>query len=303
MERVTWDWILAGLDEALGFCRELGLDRHVESSRFQEHRACLAELVGALKSGGQDAARDYFDANRLTSFTALTEGAELVESLPFARTVPRDLILRKLTDVLKGPVLPTDENTNTNQARNILFELTVATKLWHAGLSPELDEHPDVRCSIDGRAIHIECKRPFSRLDARGAYIKALEQIATGLRGAPLGSIGIVALSITRLINPGNLVFKHENEALGKQGLAEAMDRLARAMTITWPHPPPETIGLLWHVITPGFDRSRALLVMVQQMNVQPSSPPESPNELLLKAVFGSLRRMWDNKSQDGERR
>jgi hypothetical protein len=42
VERVTWEWIGAGLDEALGFCRELGLGPQVERCRrFQEHRACL----------------------------------------------------------------------------------------------------------------------------------------------------------------------------------------------------------------------------------------------------------------------
>jgi len=293
LERVSWDWILTGLDEALAFCRELGLDEHLEGSRFQEHRACLAEMVGALKAGGQEAARDFFDANRLRSFTALTESAELVESLPFAKTVPHEVIIPKLTEVLKGPVLPTTENANTNQARNILFELTLAAKLWRAGLSPELGEHPDVRCSVDGRPVHIECKRPFSRLGARRAYTRALKQILTGLKDAPTGSRGIVALSITRLINTGHLVFMHENEAHGKEVLGKAMENLARTMTITWPHPPPEIIGLLWHVVTPGFDRSQPLLVMVQQMKVQPTGPPGSPDELLLKTVFSTLRQMW----------
>ena len=52
MERVTWEWIAAGLDEAFGFCREIGLGLQVERSRrFREHRACVAELTGALQAG------------------------------------------------------------------------------------------------------------------------------------------------------------------------------------------------------------------------------------------------------------
>ncbi len=85
MERVTWDSILTGLDEALDFCRGLSLGQHVDGSRFEEHRACVTELVNALKTGGQEAARAAFDGNRVHSFTALTESTELVAILPFAR--------------------------------------------------------------------------------------------------------------------------------------------------------------------------------------------------------------------------
>jgi len=65
-----------------------------------------------------------------------------------------------------------------------------------------------------------------------------------------------------------------------------------------WPAPLEGTIGLLWHVITPGFDRSQNLLVTVQQMNVQPTSPPGSADEMLLQTLFSKLRAMWDSKGQ-----
>ena len=300
MERVTWEWIGAGLDEALGFCRELGLGPQVERSRrVQEHRACLAELTAALQAGGQDAARDLFDRNRLRAFTAFTEGAELVESLPFIRTVPLNIISPKLAAILQGPLLPTDENSNTNKARNILFELTMASKLWRAGLAPELVE-PDIRCQVAGRGVYVACKRPFSARGARQAYTDALGQIETALQTAPSGARGTVALSITRFVNPGDRVFVHETEAIGKAHLSAAMTSVAQALMrpMLWPTPLEGTIGLLWHVITPGFDRSQNLLVAVQQMNVQPTSPPGSADEMLLQALFSKLRAMWDSKGQ-----
>ena len=298
MQRVTWAWIGAGLDEAFGFCREIGLGLQVERSRrFREHRACLAELTAALQAGGQEAARDLFDRNRVRAFTALTEGVELVESLPFIRTVPRYLIRRKLARVLQGPPLPTDESANTNEGRNVLFELTMASKLWRAGLEPELGE-PDIRCWVDGRAVYVECKRPFSRRGARQAYTDATGQLAAALRDAPVGARGIVALSITRFVNPGDRVFVHEREATGKAQLSAEMIRAAQWLMrpTLWPEPPKGTIGLLWHVITPGFDRSQHLLVTVQQLNVQPTSPPGSADERLLQALFSKLRVMWNSK-------
>jgi hypothetical protein len=298
VERVTWAWIAAGLDEALDFCRELGLGLQVERSRrFQAHRACLAELAVAVQAGGHGAARDLFDRNRVRASTALTEGAEFVDSLPFIRTVPRYIIRRKLTSILQGPPLPTDEDPNTNQARNVLFELTMASKLWRAGLAPELGE-PDIRCWMNGRALYLECKRPFSRRGARQAYTDALGQLATGLRGAPVGARGAVALSITRFVNPGDRIFVYEREAIGRAHLSEEMTRVAEWLMrpTLWPAAPERTIGLVWHAITPGFDRRQNLLVAVQHLTVQPTSAPESADEVLLQALFSKLRVMWDSK-------
>ncbi len=74
------------------------------------------------------------------------------------------------------------------------------------------------------------------------------------------------------------------------------MEQVAGKLCTTWRPPGPETIGLLWHAIMPGFDRSQSLLVVVQHLNVQPTSAPTSPDELLLQALFGKLRAMWDAK-------
>ncbi len=229
VEQVTWEWIGAGLDEAFGFWREIGLGLHDERSRrFREHRACVAELIGALQAGGQAAARDLFDRNHARAFTALTEGAELVESLPFIRTVPRYLIRRKLARVLQCPPLLTDESENTNEGRNVLFELTMASKLRGAGLAPELGE-PDIRCWLNRRAVYVECKRPFSRRGARQAYTGVLGQFAAALRSAPVGARGIVALSITGFVIPGDRVFVHEKEAIGKAPRKDGRPHRVRA--------------------------------------------------------------------------
>ncbi len=298
MDRVSWDWILAGLDEVLTFCREIGLGLQVERSRrFHEHRACLAELTATLHAGGPEAAREHFDRDRVRAFTALTEGVELVESLPFIRTVPRDRIGRKLALILQGPSRPTDEDANADEARTLLFNLTMASKLWRAGLAPELGS-PDIRCAVDGRALFVECKRPISRRGARRAYTDALGHLAAALRRAPADARGIVALSITRFVNPGDRLFVHEREAVGKAHLSDEMIRLAQWLMRAnpWPTPPEGMIGLLWHIIMPGFDRSENLLGTLQQVNVQPMRPPGSADGGLLQAVFSKLRDIWTCK-------
>jgi hypothetical protein len=175
----------------------------------------------------------------------------------------------------------------------------MATKLWRAGLAPEIGE-PDIQCRVAGRVVYIECKRPFSARGARQAYTDALGQITAALVGASEGARGIVALSITRFVNPGDRVFVHDTEAIGKAQLSAAMVRVAQELMspTLWPAPPEGTIGLLWHVITPGFVRDRNLLIAVQHLNVQTTSPLGSADEMLLQALFSRLRTMWASKEQ-----
>jgi hypothetical protein len=291
MDRVSWDWILNGLDEALGFCRGLDLGRHVEGSRFEEHRAWVAELLAELKTGGQETARAAFHRDPVRSFAALTEGSELAGILSFAKTVPAHTIKRKLLDVLQGPALPTAEGKNTNLGRNVLFELNLASKLWRAGFSPILGEHPDVLCRVDGRDIYIECKRPLSENGIGVAYRRALYQLATDLKGTTNPDArGVVALSLTRLLNPGDLVFMHPTEGAGVEGLGDWLEQTAERLCSGWREPSPATIGILWHVLTPGYVRRERLVVGAEQLNTQPTRPVDSRDHVLFQRLFTKLR-------------
>lgn len=300
MDRVSWDWILNGLDEALDFCQGLGLRQRFEAGRFGEHRVRVAKLVSALKIGGQNGAKAEFNEHPARSSTALTEGFELAETLPFARSVASETIKPRLVRILRGPAVPTDENANTNEARNVLFELNVASKLWRAGFQPELSEHPDVRCSIDGRAVHIECKRPFSRSGSRQAYTDSLAQIRKGLAEAPRSARGVVALSVTRLLNVGNRVIEHCTKDPLEDRLGELLERATAEVSRGWNEPAPEVIGLLWHVATPALDTSQtpALFGVAEQLNVQAKSPLGSEDGLQFKKLVDGFQRVARAQNQ-----
>src|SRR5262245_5791881 len=86
----------------------------------------------------------------------------LGELLPFLRSCPRDIVAPKLKVVLHGPAFPSAESSTSNHARNVMFELTMGYRLWRADLSPQLGEHPDLTCTVDGTPVLVECKRPLS---------------------------------------------------------------------------------------------------------------------------------------------
>lgn len=299
MDRVSWNWILNGLDEALEFCRRLRLGERFEGGRFGKYRVWVAELVSALKTGGQEGARAAFNEHPARSSTALTESFELADILPFARSLAPEIIKRSLMRILLGPARPADETTNTNEARNILFELTMASKLWRAGLVPELVE-PDIRCEVDGRAVYVACKRPFAGTGSRQAYTDALAQIRTGLTGPPASARGVVALSVTRLLNSGGRIFEFTAQAAREDRLGKLLEHLTEEVSAGWDEPGHGTIGLLWHVVTPALDTRRALarLSVMDQLNVQRKSPVGSADALLFTKLVDGIERGADAENR-----
>jgi hypothetical protein len=166
------------------------------------------------------------------------------------------------------------------------------------GLVPELVE-PDIRCEVDGRAVYVACKRPFAGTGSRQAYTDALAQIRTSLTGPPASARGVVALSVTRLLNSGGRIFEFTAQVAREDRLGKLLEHLTEKVSAGW-EPGPGTIGLLWHVVTPAMDTRRALarLSVMDQLNVQRKSPLGSPDALLFTKLVDGIKRVADAENQ-----
>src|SRR6266852_7484307 len=166
MQRARYDAILAKLDTALNVCESLGLQDEVAALRFTAYRQKVERLVEVFLRRAQGKTTHELEASITTehfeSLLALSESAELGDIVPFVSQSDPAVLKPKLRDVLRGPALPNDENMNSSQSRNVLFELNCAHKLWRAGLAPRLGEHPDLACEIQAAKFLIECKRTSS---------------------------------------------------------------------------------------------------------------------------------------------
>jgi hypothetical protein len=198
---LTWDRILAGLDQVLDLCRSLDLEEEVAQSRFHHHRELLVGLTQQFRDGGHAAAMEHYNTDRLAHVVALAESHELVLLDLFLRAnASSDILQRKLREALDGPVLPTEEDKNTNHGRNILFELNLAAKLWTVGIMPTLGEHPDLSCEIDGKKLLIACKRPLTDFGGRNTIRDAWTSLVRQSKKDRPGTRGVIALSIGKLV-------------------------------------------------------------------------------------------------------
>ena len=131
--------LLAALEDVFTFCRSLGLSP--EAGRFGEYQKILFEMHEIVTSDpGTFPARTRDPGYRVT----VSETMDIIEILPYLRTCNPDAVRPKLRVVLGGPVLPSDEGPDSNEPRNIEFELRFAWLLHCAGFDPKLGEHPDV---------------------------------------------------------------------------------------------------------------------------------------------------------------
>lgn len=262
---VTWDSILQRLDSVLAFARPLDLEEEVARSRFLHHRQRLVDLTTELKAGGANAALAVYNTDRLAHIVALAEAFELALVEPFLRATDPKALRPKLRDALGGPVLPSEEDQNSNHARNILFELNMASKLSAAGVAPTIGDRPDLSCEVNGTKLLIECKRPLTERGARTRISKAWESLVAESEKDGPSTRGVAALSIAKLIQDGGQMLTAANAPAVRPGLGELINHKATWLNDSWGRHGTKVIGIQFHVITPAFLQDSKMLGLVEQ--------------------------------------
>jgi hypothetical protein len=183
----------------------------------------------------------------------------------------------KLQKALDGPaVVPTELNTNS-AGRNTTFELVIAAGLKRRELPVNLRE-ADVSTTLNGSMYRFECKRPFSRHSVRANVKDAASQLNDIVGN---GEFGVIAVSLSRIANPGNnylQIYRHsENKlgaALGYVSMAahdlacECMGDIARLSLGA------KVIALMFHLATPVTTRDRDFWEFVSTTNLYPADAP-----------------------------
>lgn len=198
----TFAQISEELSAASDWFEEVGVQ--VSKTRIGRYRVLLSRLVAV-----QDRAKikEFFSDTELQEFLLLFH--EVDELLFVYRHLGKnsDQYLRaRLLSICEGPYLASfeDPGNSSNRPRNILFELTVAANLAACGMTVDYSDPSDLRVQFDDRTVFIECKRPQYEHQVNSRIKSGLDQLRKRIARASDGSVGILAVSIGKMLSGGD---------------------------------------------------------------------------------------------------
>jgi hypothetical protein len=266
------DQFVAELDRIAAWLVQQGVRRQ---NRFQLYRQNIAWLrAHDLESERAQVYADFEKRGRITEvLSTFVETIEMVETistlLDAGVVVPAELLKRAFS----GPVDTFRENACSNLARNAMFELTMGAMAARRELNPILSTHnPDVQFEFENRRVSLECKRVISESKVFERIEEGTEQLAKSVRSGT-DDIGIVAISLAKLFNPGDRIAVvpegvHPHDLLSQeiqQMLRRAEPALARLMR-------PSVTAILFYLSSacyvPGVGYTRASCGTVFPMNL-----------------------------------
>jgi hypothetical protein len=138
-----------------------------------------------------------------------------------------------LTDILKGPLTTSQENSSTSDARNKFVELEFAAYYSAAGFA--LLGFDDLKFEFEGHHYVVECKRPFS-----GATLDDnIERAYSQLRNKLVNSLdrGIVAVAVEKVFGLDRRFYEVESASSASEfaeSIAKQFGRNLVQYDLTW---------------------------------------------------------------------
>jgi hypothetical protein len=175
-----------------------------ESSWVFEAIKTVEKLISARDN--EIAQNEYFQQEEylydrtVTSLSELTNINSILKPIDKINKDSIKVFLNKLKKVYNSPMLMKDENHNSREGRNTMFELRLFTKLVALNFDANLpsEQHPDILVNVGGNTYFIECKRIFKKETLIKNPQVAIDQLEKYSLKDKLG-YGIVALSVTHI--------------------------------------------------------------------------------------------------------
>lgn len=160
---------------------------------------------------------------------SMTEAVELIEIYQTLRDYEPSLLARKLKLVLKGPSTSGDEDSGSNLARNIAFELALVATLRHTGAFRGLSENPDIVCEAEGMRALVQCKKPLEEKNIVRDIERAAEQLRRDFQEVENdGAKGVIAISLSRILCSRFGLLRADGGKEAREIVRELVDQIAK---------------------------------------------------------------------------
>lgn len=283
-QSTSYELFADDLDSALAWMQSLGIV--YERTRVGEYKRAIDTLLKIYQSDDKETIQNEFSK----IVTAAFEASDLIAiHKGLAGSFDNELRAR-IERYAKGPNNYTQEITATssNIARNVGFELLVMAKLVAAGIDINFEIKTDAAARFDNRSILFECKRPQS-LGMLEANVKNAFRQLEGKYHNPvhLRHRGIIAIDISKLINPDFMLYEAQNATSLDAGLSQVVDNFIIENNHYWQTGRnKKTIAILLRLSLMGVHKERSnMLTYCQQFGLTPLNHSGERNIATVKAL------------------
>lgn len=289
----SYEGILESYTSALEWMQNIGVN--LGAGRTSHYQNIVSNWTGSYRTAS------IVDGERIfPSFvSSMLEIHDFVSVYKAFKDVPAaELggIVAKLNKAVNGPIYLEQETPTSATARNFLFEALVAARL-HApakGASAILDAPSDTGVLFGGNKIWIECKRVTSEGKIEKNTRKAssqLEEVFKKKTGS--GHRGIVALDVSKILNPGDRIYIRENDAHLLKSIDSLMNDLIERFAPVWQKiyekRNRKVIGTIVRFVFMSTSEERNLLVHTAQWGLNPRVGTSDHNEKIQKDLVSAL--------------
>ncbi len=180
-----------------------------------------------IKANNKNAELDY----------ALSEMLELKYILDNLNKSKQDegILAKKIKVLSSGSLSPVSESVTNNESRSVQFELSLLCDFLSVGLEAYLQEpNPDILLVVNGRSYVIECKRLSSAKKLNSNVKDAIKQVKKTLSSKEQSYVGVVAISVNRLINDPEFILASYSPQTAYTYISEQLEHIIYGNKEMW---------------------------------------------------------------------
>jgi hypothetical protein len=236
MEKLKYSELLEKSQEFDNLLLSLGININ-PYDRFHQTISMIRKVDVAIK-GDQNTSPlvKKLDNGQSAFLHSHLEVQEIIRAIPFLKTQSKEIVRDKLRLMLRGPLIVSEEiaANSGNMARNIAFEINLASKFHRNSLNTKLKDNPDILVKVYKRNYFVQCKRVFHEKSLASNVEDACSQLERDLNNKGFNTYGIIALSVSRIFVGEGQIFSSMSEETAKKFLGDEMLKLIDKYQYCW---------------------------------------------------------------------
>ena len=246
--------ILRDLEALEAYLMSLGL-RGAPNDRLRGLTADIRKLERVHAESGLQPLESQSQAQTAGLVWSLVEGKGWTEIFQGLKGYDPQVMSTLMRKAMKGPLYPQHETSNSNLARNTVFEMIMGSRFRLAGANLKLGgQRADLLIDHFGSNIYGECKRPQSEQGIEENIAKAVDQLRHRFASDPRpdSSAGFIAIDISKAVSSGSKWLQVEREDDIQPNLSNEAVRLHKLYAHDYEREDdPRVLGVLYYILAP----------------------------------------------------